>query len=147
MTRCRSDIPMITKTCNWCGAEKPLTDFYKSKGRMCKICYCATERQRRRDNPAVREYDRQRAKLPHRKENTRRVGKAFRANNPEKYVAQNAVNNAIRDRRLSRGTHCQQCGSEQWLHAHHDDYSKPLEVRWLCAMCHHRHHAEERRNG
>jgi hypothetical protein len=36
---------------------------------------------------------------------------------------------------------CQVCVSESHVHAHHTDYSKPLEVVWLCAKCHHRIHA------
>lgn len=38
---------------------------------------------------------------------------------------------------------CQQCGSEQ-SQAHHDDYSKPLEVTWLCRPCHLEHHRREK---
>lgn len=35
---------------------------------------------------------------------------------------------------------CEVCGSAK-VHAHHDDYSKPLSVRWLCPLHHKRHHA------
>ena len=65
--------------------------------------------------------------------------RTWRQKNPEKYKAQNAVNNAIRDRKLTKGT-CEECGSEE-VEAHHDDYSKPLEVRWLCV----KHHGFTRR--
>ena len=42
---------------------------------------------------------------------------------------------------------CEQCGSDgvfsdgrREVQAHHDDYSKPLSVRWLCQKCHHDWH-------
>lgn len=68
------------------------------------------------------------------------------AANPEKRRAQQAVSNAVRDGRLVRGTVCEQADAtcRGRIEAHHDDYSKPLEVRWLC-VGHHRaaHHTEE----
>lgn len=51
-----------------------------------------------------------------------------------------AVNNAIRDGRLIRGD-CEVCG-KPLAQGHHDDYSKPLEVRWLCPEHHAAHHRE-----
>jgi hypothetical protein len=27
------------------------------------------------------------------------------------------------------------------LHGHHEDYSKPLAVHWLCPLCHRKRHA------
>lgn len=36
---------------------------------------------------------------------------------------------------------CEVCGSDFAL-AHHDDYNKPLKVRWLCRI----HHVEWHRN-
>lgn len=50
------------------------------------------------------------------------------------------VNNAIRDGRLQRQP-CEVCGDP--AQAHHDDYSKPLDVRWLCTTHHANHHMRE----
>lgn len=36
---------------------------------------------------------------------------------------------------------CEVCGSLN-VQKHHDDYSKPLEVRWLCRDHHHEHHSK-----
>ena len=71
-----------------------------------------------------------------------RATKTWRERNPEKYRAQTAVNNAIRDGRLKRGE-CERYGREcsGRVEAHHDDYSKPLDVRWLCVH----HHKEVQR--
>jgi ribosomal protein S27AE len=40
---------------------------------------------------------------------------------------------------------CEVCGATENVHAHHDDYSKPLEVRWLCSRHHAEHHQRVRK--
>jgi hypothetical protein len=39
---------------------------------------------------------------------------------------------------------CEVCG-ETKVEAHHDDYHKPFEVRWLCFHHHREHHTMQRR--
>lgn len=58
-------------------------------------------------------------------------------------VRRNAVaraNYAIKVGKLVRQP-CQ-CGNTK-TDAHHDDYYKPLAVRWLCRQCHAAEHAKE----
>ena len=55
---------------------------------------------------------------------------------PLKYGARLAVRNAVKDGRLVKPEMCESCGRTRRLHGHHDNYSKPLEVRWLCSWCH-----------
>lgn len=41
---------------------------------------------------------------------------------------------------------CERCGAAprpKSLHAHHRDYSRPLDVAWLCTGCHNTTHKEE----
>lgn len=47
---------------------------------------------------------------------------------------------AVRRGVITRGP-CEVCGDASDVEAHHDDYSKPLEVRWLCT----KHHGEQHR--
>lgn len=66
--------------------------------------------------------------------------------NPEKRLAHQKVSNAIRDGRLKKGV-CMFCG-EIKADGHHVDYSKPLDVIWLCRTHHKQIHAyEDRANG
>jgi hypothetical protein len=44
------------------------------------------------------------------------------------------IQKAITDGQLQRGS-CEICGDSQ-TDGHHDDYSKPLFVRWLCSKHH-----------
>lgn len=39
---------------------------------------------------------------------------------------------------------CEVCNTEEDVQAHHDDYNKPFDVRWLCRTHHREHHLNER---
>lgn len=87
----------------------------------------------KRDQDLVRKRDRERYQ---RDKGRRMVGtKRYIARYPEKRQARAAVAQAVRSGRMVRQP-CEECGYEVRVHAHHDDYSKPLEVRWLCQTHH-----------
>src|ERR1017187_6287210 len=56
--------------------------------------------------------------------------------NNDKFKAQKLVRVAVLRGELSVPDQCEKCGKTSRLEAHHDDYSKPLAVRWLCKACH-----------
>ncbi len=55
---------------------------------------------------------------------------------PERIQARQRVSGAIRSGKLVRAKTCEMCGCETMTEAHHADYSKPLDVTWLCRPCH-----------
>ena len=74
------------------------------------------------------------------------LARAYRARNRHKTEAQNKLNYAIRKGLIFRSP-CQVCATTLKVHAHHHDYSKPLDVEWLCFECHRKAHpvgAEEK---
>jgi hypothetical protein len=61
------------------------------------------------------------------------------ARDHHKFLAQKAVADAVRTGKLKKPDRCEICGEKierAKLQGHHEDYSKPLQVRWLCAKCH-----------
>lgn len=62
----------------------------------------------------------------------------WEASNTDKVKAHKTVENAVVAGRLRRSP-CVVCGEK--AHAHHEDYSKPLRVIWLCAAHHKDRHA------
>ena len=52
-----------------------------------------------------------------------------------KCLARATVNNAIKAKKIVKGV-CEICGTDKKVHAHHNDYAKPLEIRWLCFYHH-----------
>lgn len=69
--------------------------------------------------------------------------KDWREKNPEKCQAHRDVAKAIQDGTISKPKVCDMCSEEKKLDAHHDDYSKTLDVRWLCRSCHGYVHRKE----
>lgn len=67
--------------------------------------------------------------------------KAYIERNPEKRSAHIAVGNAVRDGKLIKPKCCPKCGRETRIIGHHDDYSKPLDVKWMCGKCHREEHS------
>lgn len=65
-----------------------------------------------------------------------------KSEHPEKPRANKLIANALRSGRIIAPTSCSICLRVCKLHAHHDDYEKPYDVRWLCATCHARVHAK-----
>lgn len=131
------------KTCFRCKTEKPLTEFYRhpemSDGHLnkCKECNKLDVRLNRKDKiDYYRSYDKRRGSRQ-----PPEYVKEYRERYPNKYKAHRIVNNAIRGGKLFKEP-CEQCGAEENIHAHHDDYLKPLNVRWLCASDHSKWHKE-----
>lgn len=59
-----------------------------------------------------------------------------RAKSPEKYKARTLLNAAVLSGKVVKPYCCATCKKPRKLAAHHPDYSKPLEVIWLCYPCH-----------
>lgn len=55
--------------------------------------------------------------------------------------AYRAVWRAISQGKVDKPKECQRCfKTNTTIYGHHGDYSKPLEVEWLCGSCHKREH-------
>ena len=72
-----------------------------------------------------------------------RYRRKFVENNPEIIKVQTITAKAIRNGELIKEP-CEVCGSIK-SEPHHDDYSKPLSVRWLCRKHHIKANNERRR--
>lgn len=134
----------MTKVCSECGQEKPLSEFNKRRSNKdghqdrCRACFSRYNKARYHADPqrfidGVRKY---------REENLENVF-ATRMDmcerNPNHKNANMAVDLAIKLGYISRPDYCMGCGlpsSESRVTAHHHDYSKPLEVVWVCSKCH-----------
>ena len=129
--------------CSKCGMWLPNTEYYTDKRTgnglkaQCKKCHITGSITTR--NP----------------DNTRRLNREHmaraRRNNldkfkerernrlpasPEKVLARSILNAAVKNGKLEKPKQCFKCGSEDRIDGHHEDYSKPLEVEWLCPLCH-----------
>ena len=143
-----SHFDAMQKQCFKCRAVLPIDEFYKhpmmADGHLnkCKLCTrldVIANRIRRLEY--YRDYDRARGTRGRGVSDGKSLARHRRLH-PQKAKTWAATGNAIRDGRLIRQP-CEVCGHEP-AEAHHDDYSKPLDVRWLCTKHHAEHHKRER---
>lgn len=149
------------KKCFKCDTVKPLSEFYKhpkmSDGHLNKCKGCVKEYQsshRKENSEYYSEYDHWRLK----RNGDRRVTaknpeatmvsrKLWEVNNPEKSACHRIVNIAVKNGLLVKPDKCSNCGNFfpiRRIHAHHSDYSRPLDVTWLCVHCHASEHSKSR---
>jgi hypothetical protein len=82
---------------------------------------------------------------PHGRAAKREYSKKWISENPHKVRAHWLVRSALLRGDIIKPEKCSVCdcaASAGDLHGHHDNYSLPLEVRWLCRHCHSSWHAE-----
>lgn len=73
--------------------------------------------------------------------------KRYKERYPEKIEARRITKAALLRGELAKPDHCERClepKEPRQLDGHHEDYSKPLEVRWVCRQCHTDIHTEKR---
>lgn len=136
------NFPGDIRPCTGCAQNITVTDqMCKQAKYRCSPCQVLdakryVERNREKKRLWVKEYSARMS--PERKQGA--LNK-YRDKYPERAAARNAVQTAIRNGSLVRGP-CEVCGEPNG-HGHHDDYSRPLDVRWLCHTHHMEHHHAE----
>ena len=65
----------------------------------------------------------------------------YSRSNPEYKNIKSKLHYHVRAGNIIKSDACEICGSKINIQAHHQDYSKPLSVNWLCKWCHERVHA------
>jgi hypothetical protein len=132
------------KKCFKCHRYLSMDCFYKhpmmADGTLnkCKECARADVRRNRKSNiEYYRDYDKKRYKEPLRRAASLAAVRRRKREEPLKNIARCAVYRAVKSGKLKR-LPCQVCGGGD-SHAHHADYSRPLDVAWLCERCHVEH--------
>lgn len=69
-------------------------------------------------------------------EGPRRRGKRWVLKNPDGAAAHKKLRWALISGKLIKPELCARCSKPGRIEGHHPDYSKPLEVEWLCKSCH-----------
>jgi uncharacterized OB-fold protein len=90
-----------------------------------------------------REYDKKRNKYPNRKKWLLEYNRKKRKKRITAYRAYDALHWAIRTGKLLRKP-CEMCGDTK-SQGHHEDYTKPLDVVWLCQRHHMERHEQYKR--
>ena len=126
--------------CRKCGVWLPKESYYVDKriknGKfagirgICKQCFLEYHQEIYCQRPEVKA-----------KERTRSIirGRTLKAK------CRGITNEAIQSGKLVKPSFCPDCGisnKEKRIEAHHEDYFRPLEIKWKCSVCHTKWHHE-----
>lgn len=127
------------KFCKFCASTSL---FYPYNPYKCKACLSAYATKWQKDNRDRRVQQR----IIYRDRNREHLATYYqewyegvdrkRYRDPLKVHAHNAVSNAVRKGELVRPDQCSECRRTIKIEGHHPDYTKPLDVLWLCNRCH-----------
>jgi len=146
------------KYCYKCKQIKPLVAFHKdmtkkdgvsSKCKICKATYRKVYYQKNKDKElqGMKQYHLDNSEKIRKKaqeyyateqglKQHRLDVKEYRKKYPERCKAHSQFTYALKVNKLKRPTTCELCGIKCKPEGHHPDYSKPLDVQWLCHKCH-----------
>ena len=120
--------PVITeKPCFSCEVVKPVSEYYPQRG--CSDGY------QKRCKPCQLAYTKSLGMKPQGRTALKGSIKAR---------SRSILSAELAQGRMVKPENCEDCGFILPLEGHHDDYMRPLDVRWLCRICHGKWH---RKNG
>ena len=149
----------MTHTCKVCNVTSDVAEFYAGVNTRCKECHKAAVRKNRQDkieyyaqydaeryqkDPRVRSRHKRYAKTEDGKASMKKSREKWQKASPEKRACHVILNNAVKNGRLQKPKSCQVCGASGRIEGHHHDYTKPLDVEWLCRFCHAQKHKKEK---
>jgi hypothetical protein len=145
----------MRKQCTCCGIEKSTKEFYKKTMGLyglhaeCKTCLKEKNKIYREENPEkIKIRDRcyaARLKEQYGESNTHShvriaerslIGFERYAETKMQLLAGSLLNYGIRIGMIEKPDKCSNCRKIKEIQGHHSDYSKPLEVVWVCTECH-----------
>lgn len=149
----------IKVICRRCLKDKPDSDFAPGT-RRCRPCKHEKQKETDRQNPekARARWRRKYAKSRDRILTYRRIyyanhkyerpadylkkNRQWRAEHRVEWNAKARVRYAVQSGKILRPAACAVCENHCKPQAHHFDYSRPLDVVWVCASCHRLVHSE-----
>jgi hypothetical protein len=153
--------------CKVCHVDKPENDFYKAGNKYyhhsCKECWKIMVLKWRKENPLREREAKRRWASKHREHNREYYARWYKENGrlratrqremvkeyaeefPERISAYHKLFYRIKTGLIIKPVKCSVCNQKKRLIGHHEDYTQPLGVTWLCSSCHRLRHLELRK--
>ena len=144
------------KYCFKCKTNKILSEFSKdrrAKDRLQPHCKLCNAKYRQSHKIKIAEDQRgyqqshkvelaKKRQTPRGKKLRNKSCKKYREEHIEEVRCRSILNEAVRCGKIKRPNTCESCFKECKPEGHHEDYSRPFDVDWLCIECHKRLHRE-----